>query len=413
MNRWEVFRKTAGPGLLFAAAAIGVSHLVQSTRAGAEYGFELVWAIILANLFKWPFFEFGSRYAAATGESLIQGYMRIGKWALWIYILITLGSMFAVTAAVSFVCAGLFGNLLGTELSVDLLAAIIFAICMVILLFGKYKLLDSTIKIVGFVLLISTLVATTIALSSSGAEVPESFTPKDAYSASGILFIIALMGWMPSAIDLAAWNSIWTIERQKLSGYRASVRQTILEFNIGYSLSAGLSICFLILGSVTMYGSGEEFSDSGVAFAGQIVSIFTETLGEWSYWIISISAFSVMFSTVLTVFDGYSRSISHSFEMLVPKLKQFQWDEVFWIVVIGVGSYFVIAEYKSKLTSMVDFATTLSFVIAPVFAGLNYYLLKSKHTPKQHRPRGFINLISILGLIFLSGFVVVFFVISK
>jgi Mn2+/Fe2+ NRAMP family transporter len=413
MNRWEILRKTAGPGLIFAASAIGVSHLVQATRAGAEYGFELVWAVVLANLFKWPFFEFGSRYAAATGETLMQGYLRIGKWALWVYIIITLGTMLAVTAAVSFVCAGLFGNLFGTQLSIEVLAAILFAICMLILLFGKYKLLDSTIKVVGVILLVSTLSAMAIAVFSGPVPASDSMVSKSAYSTSGLLFIIALMGWMPTAIDLSAWSSIWTIERQRMSGYRASVKDTVREFNIGYLLSAVLSICFLVLGVYTMFGKGETFSDSGIQFASQLVSMFTGALGDWSYWIISISAFSVMFSTVLTVFDGYSRSISHSFELLMPKLRKFEWDEVFWIVVLGVGAYMVIAEFRSRLTDMVDFATTLSFVIAPVFAGLNYYLLKSKHTPEQHRPRGFINWISILGLIFLSGFVVVFFVISK
>ena len=44
-----------GPGLLFAGAAIGVSHLVQSTRAGADFGWGLVWAPLLINLFKYPF----------------------------------------------------------------------------------------------------------------------------------------------------------------------------------------------------------------------------------------------------------------------------------------------------------------------------------------------------------------------
>ena len=42
-----------GPGLLFAGAAIGVSHLVQSTRAGADYGWGLIWALLLINLFKY------------------------------------------------------------------------------------------------------------------------------------------------------------------------------------------------------------------------------------------------------------------------------------------------------------------------------------------------------------------------
>ena len=67
-----------GPGLLYAGAAVGVSHLVQSTRAGAGFGFSLVWVVILANIIKFPFFEAGPRYAAATGQTLIHGYRRIG-----------------------------------------------------------------------------------------------------------------------------------------------------------------------------------------------------------------------------------------------------------------------------------------------------------------------------------------------
>ena len=74
-----------GPGLLFAGAAIGVSHLVQSTRAGADFGWGLLWVLVLVNFFKYPFFEFGARYALANGESLLDGYMKLGKGYLWIY----------------------------------------------------------------------------------------------------------------------------------------------------------------------------------------------------------------------------------------------------------------------------------------------------------------------------------------
>ena len=51
------FFKTLGPGILFATTAIGVSHLVQSTRAGAEYGFALIGFVLMANILKYPFFE--------------------------------------------------------------------------------------------------------------------------------------------------------------------------------------------------------------------------------------------------------------------------------------------------------------------------------------------------------------------
>lgn len=96
----SVFWKSFGPGLLWAAAAIGVSHLVQSTRAGANAGFALTGVILLALILKYPFFEYGPRYAAATGTSLVEGYRRIGRWALWLYLGITLATTVAIVAAI-------------------------------------------------------------------------------------------------------------------------------------------------------------------------------------------------------------------------------------------------------------------------------------------------------------------------
>ena len=91
--------KKLGPGLLFAGAAIGVSHLVQSTRAGADYGWGLLWALLLVNLFKYPFFQFGQRYAAATGETLLDGYKRMGKGVLVTYYILNFATMFTIQAA--------------------------------------------------------------------------------------------------------------------------------------------------------------------------------------------------------------------------------------------------------------------------------------------------------------------------
>ena len=100
-----------GPGLLFAGAAIGVSHLVQSTRAGAEYGWGLIWALLLINLFKYPFFQYGPRYAQVTGESLLDGYYKLGKVYLWEYFFVNLATMFTIQSAVTVVTAGLSSKL--------------------------------------------------------------------------------------------------------------------------------------------------------------------------------------------------------------------------------------------------------------------------------------------------------------
>ncbi|MFG0312954.1 MAG: divalent metal cation transporter, partial [Phycisphaerales bacterium] len=48
-----------GPGILLAGAAIGASHLIQSPRAGAGFGFGMLGVLLLACVTKYPFLEFG------------------------------------------------------------------------------------------------------------------------------------------------------------------------------------------------------------------------------------------------------------------------------------------------------------------------------------------------------------------
>ena len=111
MSKLKIALKNLGPGLLFASMAIGTSHLVLSTKAGAQYGWIMIIPIILANILKYPFFEFGVRYTNVTKKSLIEGYLNMGRKYLWLYALITLVSVFTILAALYVVTAGLFINL--------------------------------------------------------------------------------------------------------------------------------------------------------------------------------------------------------------------------------------------------------------------------------------------------------------
>ena len=70
-----------GPGILFAATAIGVSHLVQSTRAGALYGLAMMPILLIACAAKYPSLLIGLMYPARTGKTLLQGYREQGWWA--------------------------------------------------------------------------------------------------------------------------------------------------------------------------------------------------------------------------------------------------------------------------------------------------------------------------------------------
>lgn len=402
------FLKTLGPGILFASTAIGVSHLVQSTRAGANFGFALVPFIIAANLFKYPFFEFGSRYANATGRSIIDGYRSIGKWMLTLYLLITLGSMFFVSAAVGAVTAGFMQNLFGLSISFKVTTLVLFMICAFILAIGKYSALDKLIKIIGAVLLVSTLIAFVLALLKGQGEVSEGFQVPDIWSEGSIFFIIALMGWMPTAVDLSAWNSLWTIERIKETGYRPTLKETLGDFNFGYIISAVLSICFVTLGAFMLYGSGIELPQRSGDFAHAIIGLYTGFIGEWSYILIAAAAFAIMFGTCIAIFDGYSRSLTRTMELFLKREAKGNNSYVVVLIIVVLGSFGIIYFFGAKMKQLVDIATTVSFLIAPVIAIVNYKLVIGDDMPAEAKPPVWLRILSISGILFLTAFALYF-----
>jgi len=409
------FSKTAGPGILFASTAIGVSHLVQSTRAGADFGLMILGFVIVVTLLKYPFFEYGSRYANSTQTSIIDGYKKLGRPALWLYFLLTIASMFFVTGAVGFVAAGFFENLFGIDFLGEWTIIILFAICVSILAIGKYNILDSLIKIIVIVLVVSTVSAFLFALYNGPIEPVEGFVPKELWNASGIFFLLALMGWMPTAVDLSAWNSLWTLERMKQTNFKPKLKETIFEFRLTYFITGILAVMFVTLGSFIFYGSGEDLPNNNSLFAHKVVTLYTQTIGDWSYIIIAASAFTVMFSTIIAVLDGYSRSLKRTVELIFTKKEQktspkFNKLYVIFLFVIAIGAIAIITQFEDNLKELVDFATVLSFLIAPIIAIFNFRLVTGKHLTKESQPSMYLKLLSFAGIIFLSGFALVFLI---
>ena len=392
------FLKKLGPGLLFAGAAIGVSHLVQSTKAGAEFGFGLIWALILCNFFKYPFFLFGTKYAHATGETLLDGYKKIGDYVLIIYLILSFVTIFTIQAAVTIVTAGLAIELFGFSTDITIWAIIIILGCLLLLLIGKYSLLDNLIKIIILVLGICTVLAVFYAKINSdmiidiNQIIPSNF--------EGIIFLVAFMGWMPAPLDVSIWQSIWTKEKISINK-TIDYKTALYDFNIGYITTVVLGICFISLGAFVMYNSGEKFSDQGGEFAGQLIDLYTSSIGENMFLIIAIAAFTTMFSTTITCLDASPRAMDKSFELLgFKKLSGYN----FWLVILSAGTILIFIFFMSEMGSLVKIATILSFITAPIYAILNYTLITSKFMPSNFHLSIKMKVYSIIGIIFLSSF---------
>ena len=408
-NIWKLL----GPGLLYAGAAVGVSHLVQSTRSGAEYGFELLGILVLANILKYPFFEFGPRYAIATGESLIDGYRRIGKWAVILFVILTVSTMFTIQAAVTVVTAGLIGNVFHLSLSPVQISGIILFITMMVLMIGRYSVLDKLIKWVIVILATSTVVAVVFAIGNGFHPEAQYINHFSWLNKTDIFFLIAFVGWMPAPIDVTVWQSLWTNAKNRQIGYTPKLKDALLDFKIGYFGTAILAICFLALGAFVLYGSGETLSSNGVAFAGQLISMYTSSIGQWAYFFIAAAAITTMFSTTLTCLDAYPRVMKKVTDIIIPQIKKksnIDWETWFWIFIVSSGALVVLIFFSSSMRFMVDLATTLSFITAPLLAILNYLAVTGKHFPKNMRPRLWFRIYAIGGIVFLLGFTVFYLI---
>ncbi len=405
--------KAIGPGILFAGAAIGGSHLIQSTRAGANYGFDLLLLVLLVNIFKYPFFEYGHRYVAATGESLLHGYAKLGRWAVVTFFVLNIVTAIVNGAAVTVVTAGLTSNLFGIQLPQVWISVFLLIVTLAILFAGHYGLLDSVIKIMVSILALSTITTVLFAWFYNPASTTPTIvtTVPDIWSSAGIAFLLALMGWMPAPIECSVWPSLWTIERSKQTSYKPNLREVLVDFHIGYIGTTLMALMFLSLGALVMYGSGESFSNSGVVFSSQLVSLYTKTIGDWSKYIIGTIVFITMVSTTLTVFDAYPRTFAGLSKMIFKNIGM-KSNSLYLVcsTAMAVAAALIIGLFTSGMKSLLDFAAVISFLAAPVFAIINYKVVTSSNMPDAFKPSKGLKILSWIGILFFICFGLLFLV---
>ena len=399
------FLRALGPGLLMASAAIGVSHFVQSTRAGADYGLIALIFILAATLFKYPFFEFGHRFAGATKKNLLDAYLALGKKYLILFLLLNVITGVGSIAAVTFVTASIFQNLTGYQ-SITFWSACIFIVSMIILLKGQYSWLDRIIKFLMVILIITTIIAFFAALEK-GVAYQESFISPSIFTWASLPFLIALMGWMPGPIEMSAWQSLWVQERERTEKMKFSFQEISFDFNFSYLLTVITAVLFLSLGYFTMHGTGESFSAKGAVFAGQVIELYTRAIGEWTKPIIGLAAFAAMFSTSFTLVDAYPRALSTGLHAII-RLRNEKITRGIITILCCLISLIIIGIFTSSLKVLVDVVTSIAFIAAPIFARLNYKVITSSLTPKQYQPKKWLLALGKLGLTYLVVFSVLY-----
>lgn len=405
-STWKSKLRALGPGILMASAAVGGSHIVSSTQAGAIYGWQMAILIILINIFKYPFFRFGSQYTMENGKTLIEGYAEKGKGWLVVFFVLNVFSAIVNTAGVGILCAAILFNIApnGFGLSISQLTTIIIVIIWAMLLIGGYKFLDTLSKWVMTALTIATTLAVVIALFRHREYAPD-FEAPTPWRLAALPFIVSLMGWMPCPIEISAINSMWQVEKRK-QVTTMSIKDALFDFNVGYIGTAVLAVIFCALGTLIQFGSGEEVLSASAAYIAQFVSMYAAVFGEWSKLLITFIAFLCIFGTVLTVIDGYSRANNEALRLLLGKKEAGKKSLAIWTTATSAIGLVIVYLFSGNVATMLRFAMIASFITTPIFALLNYKLVNTK----EHKIGPWLKGLSIVGLVYLFGFAIFFIV---
>lgn len=388
-----------GPGILMASAAIGGSHLIASTQAGALYGWQLAIFIVLANFFKYPFFRFATDYTYQNNQSLVEGYASKGKGYLWLFAVMAFISGMINTAAVAMLCAVILGFLIPSlMLGTEWLAGITLFVSWLFLMVGHYKLLDGITRWIVIGLTVTTIFAVMMAMGRPSVVVPD-FVPASPWNLATLGFIIALMGWMPAPIEISTITSLWTMAKRRVNP-TLTYKQGLIDFNVGFWVSAGLALVFLALGVLVQYGTGEEIKMAGGQYVGQLILMYTRVIGDWAAPMVAFIAFMCMFGTTITVIDGYARVSAESIRLINGHAKFSLKLLNFWLSFFSVAGLLIVLYFGSQLALMLKFAMIMAFVSAPIFAWLNFVLV-----PNATK---IMKVWAWSGLVFLSGFTILF-----
>lgn len=398
--------KILGPGLLYAATAVGVSHLVQSTRAGAIFNYDLILFVVLFNVLKYPFFKLGVLYAHYEKTSLVEGYNKYSKGAWWIFVIQSVLTMFVVIALIAKVSAGILPplwayffktsslNIIGVQYGLLFLGG-------VLLFLGGLKMLNKLIKWVIVLLSLSVITAVALTLGNDGDAIAK--VAFDFNNLDHLGFLIALGGWMPAPMDVSIWQSVWIAESKEKKR-----SEWMMDFNIGYWLTMFLAICFLILGAHTFKGNAMDLPNGAVGFANSFLGMFEHLYGAIGFVLIGIAALLTMFSTFMSVLDAYPRALSHAFDAQNAKRRDKYYKGLLLITIIGVVAILL---SEINFAMLIDGVTVVSFLLVPVLAGANWWV--AKKAQKEHQRWSFQKWelwSQWIGLVLLSAFSVLYLI---
>lgn len=387
-----------GPGMLVAAAFIGPGTVTTASIAGANFGFVLMWALLLSIIVTFVLQEMSSRLGIVSGLGLSEALRSsINNHFLKAFLMILIVSALGIGNA-AFEVGNITGAAIGLSQisSLSISSSVLIVGILVLILLGTriFKILEQILTVLVVIMsLLFLLTMITIEIDYSkllrGLFIPT-------VTASSLLTIMALIG-----TTVVPYNLFLHADASKRKWKDQEVTQALNNSRADTAISIGLggliTLAIMSTSAVAFFGSSMEISSENLA--RQLEPI----LGSYSSYIFNFGLFVAGITSAVTAPLAASIAVTEALGWKNdPSSFRFK---LVWIIILLIGLLF--AYFGTKPLQAILFAQATNALLLPFLALFLFYVVNNSRLMGSHKNTITINMIAliiIMAVVLLSSY---------
>ena len=385
----KLFRNI-GPGPLVAAAFIGPGTVTVCTLAGVNFGYTLLWAIILSILATIVLQEMAARLGIISqkGLSEIIRY-EIKHPVLRGFIIILILSAIVIGNA-AYEAGNITGGALGIEaligsltfksgnLELNIIAIGIGFLAFILLYIGNYKALERVLIIMVIVMSITFLITAIITKPNVTVLLKNTFIPR--FTDKSVLTIIGLIGTTIVPYNLFLHASLAKTKWKHKEDLTYARKDTIAAVALGGLVSM----------SIIISASAIPFQDINNAL--DLAKGLEPLFGAYAKYFMGVGLFAAGITSAITAplaaaFVGCG-CLGWSSDL---KSKKFR---LIWVLILSLGVFFSTIGFKS--IEIIKFAQIANGILLPVIAGFLLWIMNKSSVLGKYKNSILQNILGIL-----------------
>jgi Mn2+/Fe2+ NRAMP family transporter len=393
------FLKNIGPGPLVAAAFIGPGTVTVCTLAGVNFGYALLWAMVLSTAATIVLQEMAARLGIVSQKGLseiiraeIQHPVLRGFAIILILSAIVIGNAAYEAGNISGGALGmqtLFGNPiieLGS-LKLNIMSLTIGLFAFILLYIGNYKVLEKALVFLVILMSIAFLTTAIITKPNLTEIVKNIVMPK--FPEGSIITIIALIGTTVVPYNLFLHASLAKTKWKNKSDLGFAKKDTIIAVVLG----GIVSMCIII--------SASSITTQEISNASDLAKGLEPLFGAYAKYFLAIGLFAAGITSAITAPLAAAYVASGCLGWSV-NLKSTKFRAV-WMFILGLGAVFSSVGFKS--IEIIKFAQVANGLLLPIIAGFLLWVMNKATilgTYKNSKLQNILGVIILIITIFLG-----------